>query len=406
MASALLFGGGIAAPWLHIPQAEEIPVLGTVVDLFAVVVLIGLIASSIRRYVLKPPGLQRTTDATIVVSLIALLMVTYLLAEAGGRVEQAMAREAGAPQHGWGQTWLPAGRATAQGLAAVGLPGDTIVHLGVAAWWIHAFILLFFLVYLPYSKHMHLIWAPVAVFFSEMPHKGMLPPGEEKTGEAEGGAEPNPLASFTWRMLLNGYACAECGRCERVCPVATSGAKLSPRQVVHDVKELVLHEGVAALAGRPSNGQRQEFIGGTIVPEAIWGCATCHACVDKCPVRNEHVALIVEMRRKLVEQGRLDGTLQETLLSLQRVRQLPEQVAAKAIRVGQGPPHGTQGCPQGSGGEPVVPRRLRGLPPLVHAGVAPPGLRLPGGGTGFRNPRRRRAVGRQRRPPAGRRRPF
>ena len=123
IASALLFVGGIAAPWLHIPQAEEIPVLGTVVDLFAVVVLVGLIASSIRRYILTPPGLQRTIDATIVVSLIALLMVTYLLAEAGGRAKQAMARQAGAPQHGWGQTWLPAGTATARALPAVGLSG-------------------------------------------------------------------------------------------------------------------------------------------------------------------------------------------------------------------------------------------------------------------------------------------
>jgi Fe-S oxidoreductase len=317
VASALLFVGGIVAPWLWLPSAEEIPVLGTVVDLFAVIVLVGLIASSIRRYIIRPPGLQRTTDATIVVSLIALLMVTYLLAEAGGRVAQAMAREAGGPQHSWGQTWLPAGMITERLLAAAGMSGDTIVHLGIAAWWMHAFILLFFLVYLPYSKHMHLLWAPVAVFFAELPYKGMLPPGEEKSG-VEAGAEKNPLARFTWRMLLNGYTCAECGRCERVCPMATSGAKLSPRQVIHDVKEFVLHEGTAALRGVPANGQRKEFVGGTVASQVIWGCATCHACVDKCPVRNEHVALIVEMRRKLVEEGQLDGTLQETLLSLQR----------------------------------------------------------------------------------------
>ena len=105
LASALLFVGGIAAPWISIPQAEEIPVLGTVVDLFAVIVLVGLIASSIRRYILRPPGLQRTADATIVVSLIAALMVTYLMAEAGGHVKQAASSEAG---H-WGQTWLPCG---------------------------------------------------------------------------------------------------------------------------------------------------------------------------------------------------------------------------------------------------------------------------------------------------------
>jgi Fe-S oxidoreductase len=323
LASMLLFVGGIAAPWIAIPQAEQIPVLGTLVDLFAVIVLIGLIASSIRRYLLTPPGLQRTADATIVVSLIALLMVTYLMAEAGGYAEQTAAREAGRAVHGWGQTWLPLGTGLAHVLTAAGVSSEIIVRLGIGAWWVHALVLLFFLVYLPYSKHMHLLWAPAAVFFAEMPHKGVLPPSEEK--EAANGDRPaNPLAGFTWRMLLNGYACAECGRCERVCPVASSGAKLSPRQVVHDLKEFVLTRGLAAVQGRPPNGtgplhnNGKEFVGGTVVPAAIWGCATCHACVDKCPVRNEHVALIVEMRRKLVEQGQLDATLQETLLSLQR----------------------------------------------------------------------------------------
>jgi len=170
---------------------------------------------------------------------------------------------------------------------------------------------------------MHLLWAPAAVFFAEIPHKGVLLPGEEK--EAGSADRPtNPLAGFTWRMLLNGYACAECGRCERVCPVAASGARLSPRQVVHDLKEFVLDEGLAAVQGRlsngkgPHNGNGREFVGGTVKPEVIWGCATCYACVDKCPVRNEHVPLIVEMRRKLVELGQIDSTLQETLLSLQR----------------------------------------------------------------------------------------
>ena len=88
VASALMFLGGMLDPFvpasLSIPQAEQIPVLGTIVDLFAVLVLIGLAASSYRRYVLAPEGLQRTRDATIVVSLIAALMVTFLLAEAGG----------------------------------------------------------------------------------------------------------------------------------------------------------------------------------------------------------------------------------------------------------------------------------------------------------------------------------
>ena len=91
-ASALMFTGGMLDPFLptgwHVPQAEEIPLLGTIVDVFAVLVFVALVASSIRRYILTPPGLQRTWDASIVVSLIAALMVTFLFAEAGGYVRE------------------------------------------------------------------------------------------------------------------------------------------------------------------------------------------------------------------------------------------------------------------------------------------------------------------------------
>lgn len=314
IASALMFVGGILAPWLRIPQAEEIPLLGTVVDLFAVAVLVGLIASSIRRYILTPPGLQRTMDATIVVSLIAALMVTYLLAEAGGHAKHVLLREGGVPEQGWAQTWLPAGTAVTSALTAAGVPAEAVIGLGTVCWWLHAMILLFFLVYLPYSKHMHLIWAPFAVFFAELPHKGTLPPvAEESDKELQ-----TPLAQFTWRMLLNAYACAECGRCERACPAVASGSRLSPRQILHDLKHFVLHEGMASLQGRQANNDAKAFIGGVVEPETLWGCATCHACSDKCPVRNEHVPLIVQMRRKLVEEGSVDPSLQETLLSLQR----------------------------------------------------------------------------------------
>lgn len=333
-ASALMFVGGIAAPWFHIPQAEEIPVLGTIVDLFAVAVLVGLIASSIRRYVLTPRGLQRTADATIVVSLIALLMVTYLLAEAGGHAKEALAGDAHAKQAFFGPTWLPAGNAVAAGLNAMGTQNETLVRLGTGAWWLHAMILLFFLVYLPYSKHMHLIWAPFAVFFAEMPYKGMLIPASEK-----GDQEPaTPLGQFTWRMLLNGYACAECGRCDRVCPANTCGSKLSPREIVHEMKGLVLKEGPAALRGKQANGDAKPFIGGVVDEAAIWGCTTCYACVERCPVRNEHVSIIVEMRRKLVEEGKVDASLQETLMSLQRYGNSQSKSPRKRLEWSKGLP--------------------------------------------------------------------
>ena len=102
IASGLMFLGGMLHPWIDwIPQVEVIPLLGTFVDLFAVLVLVGLVASSIRRYILTPPGLQRTMDASIVVVLIAGLMVTFLLAEAGGHAEELIVDEAGGAQQGW-----------------------------------------------------------------------------------------------------------------------------------------------------------------------------------------------------------------------------------------------------------------------------------------------------------------
>ncbi len=159
-----------AAPWLRIPQAEAIPVLGTVIDLFAVAVLVGLIASSIRRYVFTPPGLQRTIDATIVVSLIAALMVTYLMAEAGGYVKERAERNATTAAtlpftrtqmedcigHR-AECLLPSQRE--KGVIAGARPGcrrarpwprpsrppacktRRSVSLGVGAWWAHALIL-------------------------------------------------------------------------------------------------------------------------------------------------------------------------------------------------------------------------------------------------------------------------
>ena len=263
LASALMFTGGMFDPFLaavlpagwHVPQAEEIPLLGTIVDVFAVLVFAALVASS------------------------------------------------------------------------------TVMHIGLACWWTHLFILLFFLVYLPYSKHMHLIWAPFAVFFGELPgKKGTLePPAEaepaaatEAAAEGTGAAEPvvRQLGAFTWRQLMNAYTCAECGRCERQCPAFASGASLSPRQIVHDLKEFVLGEGLAAVGGAAgAPAQRvggKALVGQVVKPEVLWGCTTCYACMEACPVRNEHVPLMVEMRRKLVERGAVDARLQEALMSLQR----------------------------------------------------------------------------------------
>lgn len=301
VASSLMLLGGMF-PSLAIPQAEDIPILGTLVDCFALLVIVGLGAAAVRRYIFTPTGLERTWDASLILILIGGLMITYLLCEA------AMPADEGA--------WRPVGNGVAHLLSATGVSTIGLETTRQVAWWIHVLILLGFLIYLPFSKHMHLIWAPFAVFLAELPEKGTLPPPEESASLDSSESRENSLERFTWRTLLSAFSCAECGRCERACPATTSGSQLSPKNLMHDFKAYLLNDGIAYVKGRSIDGH--ELIGSTIKVEALWGCITCYACMERCPVRNEHVPLIVEMRRHLVENGELDAKLQAALMSLQR----------------------------------------------------------------------------------------
>lgn len=293
-------------PSLNIPTAERNPLLGPVVDIFAVLVLGGLAVSSFRRYVLRPAGLQLTFDAALVNILIAALMVTYLLGEAFRLVVRPAEKG----------VWLPVGKWLA---GPLGMPAGlhahalTYYHL---FWWMHVLILLFFLAYLPHSKHMHLMAAPFSAFFSQLGPAGRLPaPAGEKVRL---GAER--LEEFTWRQLLSAFACAECGRCERACPSFQVGEPCSPRQLIHNLKEQLLHYGPAliAKARATADGGEPALIGGLISAQELWGCTTCLACAQRCPVMNEHLSIMVDLRRRLVERGEVDTKLEEALRNLAR----------------------------------------------------------------------------------------
>jgi Fe-S oxidoreductase len=288
-------------PWWNLPTVEGNRYLAPVVDIFAVLVLVGLGVTSYRRFVLRPVGLQRTGDATLVNVLIAGLMVTYLLM-GGFRVQSGEA--AG--------TWLPAGKVVAATLLPLQLHPDVFYRM---FWWMHVTILLFFLGYLPHSKHLHLLASPFSVFFSQLKPPGQLPAPAQKESL---GAER--LEEFTWRQLLSAFACAECGRCERACPSAQCGEPCSPRQLIHNLKEQLLRYGPALLrrARAAADGGEPALIGGLIEAKELWSCTTCLACVERCPVFNEHLSIMVDLRRRLVERGDVDARLEEALRNLAR----------------------------------------------------------------------------------------
>ena len=293
-------------PSLTIPSLEENRYLGPVVDVFAVLVLGGLAVTSFRRFVLRPAGLQLTWDATLVNILIASLMVTYLTAE-GFRLVAWPGERA---------VWLPFGSGLADWFGRSEALRASAPGLYQGFWWAHVSIVLFFLAYLPYSKHLHLLASPFSVFFSRLDPPGRLPASAAHAERM--GAER--LEEFTWRQLLSAFACAECGRCERACPSHTSGEPCSPRQLVHNLKVQLLQYGPALLekACAAADGGEPALIGGLIAPNELWACTTCLSCVEHCPVLNEHLSVMVDLRRRLVERGELDERLQEAFGNLQR----------------------------------------------------------------------------------------
>lgn len=247
-------------PFLPIPYADEVRWMAFVLVLFGVLGFAALVVAAVRRYVFAPPRLEQSRDAAVILGLIALVLVSMLAGQAF--------------------------RARAPGLA-------------LAMWWLHMITVLAFLAYLPYSKHLHLLASPFGVFFASL-QPGRLPAPSEGASRRE---------EFTWRQLFSGLACAECGRCDRVCPAFTSGYPLSPKMLMHHVKELVR---------TPSPDGSAVFVGDVIKQEEIWACTTCFACMKRCPVYNEHVPLLIEMRRYLISNGDVDPRLQQTLTNLTR----------------------------------------------------------------------------------------
>ncbi len=292
-------------PGVHVPTVEQSRFLAPTVDIFAVLVLAGLAVSSFRRFVIRPQGLQLTWDATFVNILIASLMVTYVGAEAFRLAATPAERT----------VWVPVGLWLAGAIeGSEGLKANAITFYQLF-WWTHVLTVLFFLAYLPYSKHLHLLASPFSVFFSRLEPRGRLaaPAAPEHLGAER-------LEEFTWRQLLSAFACAECGRCERACPSRQVGEPCSPRELVHNLKEQLLLYGPALLSKvrATADGGEPTLIGGLISPQELWSCTTCLACAERCPVKNEHLEIMVDLRRRLVERGEVDARLEEALRNLAR----------------------------------------------------------------------------------------
>lgn len=174
-------------------------------------------------------------------------------------------------------------------------------------WWIHIVFVLGFLNFLPYSKHLHVLSSIPNVFFARLKDKRNLLKKlnlEDENAETFGVSD---IEHLTWKQMLDGYTCTECGRCTSACPAANTGKLLSPRKIMVDIRKRTMEKAPVLIEGADQNGNEEKnaimekhLVHEYITPQELWACTTCMACVQECPVMIEHVDAIVDMRRNLV----------------------------------------------------------------------------------------------------------
>ena len=182
-------------------------------------------------------------------------------------------------------------------------------------WWFHIVGILGFIVYLSFSKHLHILLAFPTTYFSKLQSPGNLSNDKAVTNEVKLMLDPNAVVEpveFTRfgvkdvsdlkrTQLLSAYSCTECGRCTSACPANQTGKLLSPRKVMMDVRDRMEEIGNAKLANKGvwvDDGK--SLIRDYISEEEVWACTTCNACTDACPININPMEVLVDLRRYLI----------------------------------------------------------------------------------------------------------
>lgn len=195
-----------------------------------------------------------------------------------------------------------------------GMSHSTLVIFERVFWWAHIIGILFFLNYIPFSKHFHIVLAFPNTYYSDLEPKGQFQNMASVTNEVQmmldpSKADPNapPPESFgardvtdlTWKNLMDAYTCTECGRCTSVCPANITGKLLSPRKIMMDTRDR-LEEVGKNLDSKGKDFQDDKDLHSYISKEELWACTTCNACAEACPVNIDPMNIIYQMRQYLV----------------------------------------------------------------------------------------------------------
>ncbi len=287
--------GEIVQPSFAIPLVGRTAWLGLIQDVFMTLVLIGILMAFYIRKVERPDRFKGSHLEEADFILIMIMGVVLTLAFLNATKIALGVNESPA-------AWTPVSR----GLANLFEPmaeGTVEVFRNVFLW-AHAVVIVSFLIYIPYSKHLHIITSTLNVFFTNTKARGKLRTMkiDLESMDEDMSLGASDITQLTWKQILDTYTCTECGRCQNVCPAWNTGKPLSPKLLIMNLRDQIFDEGQKILDAR-DDGREVELIAlnpNVVEDEVVWDCTTCGACMQECPVNIEHIDHIVDMRRNLV----------------------------------------------------------------------------------------------------------
>ena len=281
-----------------------------VADILAFPVLVGLGYALYRRLVVKPPYLTNGLDARLIILFTSVIIITFYFINAfltipsiGGGFDYAR--------------YFTISNLVQRlfNLAALSPAGSRVGY--EIAYWIHLLTILGFLVYIPRSKHLHLLAAVPNVFLKPLDRpKAMIKTDiEDEDAETFGLGK---VVELNWKNVLDLYACTECGRCEEQCPADMTGKPLSPARFIHDLKLDLFDHSAKLLNGEFESVAPLLRNGSPITADVLWSCTTCRACEDICPVNIQHLDILLEARKhQVLMESNFPPEMQETFNSLE-----------------------------------------------------------------------------------------
>ena len=269
-------------------------------DVLSVAVIVGVSYFIVRRFMLPNKKDLEFHDNVLLhdkvkegkIHIDSLIVAVFILLHVGARF---LGEAVLVQQHGELDTWMPFASIVSGLFAGASTDGLEIMrHL---FWWIALGGILLFLPYFPYTKHAHLFMAPLNYLtrpertsMGEMTYLDLEDEDKEQFGVTN-------LEHLDKTGIFDAFACIMCNRCQDVCPAYTTGKELSPSALEVNKRYMIKDEMTALANGEESSNPLMGF---AISESAVWACTSCGACIDICPVGNEPMFDILEIRRSNV----------------------------------------------------------------------------------------------------------